>query len=37
MIKDNRNEKMGIRANTYAEATIIDGLTFKTELSFDLG
>ena len=37
MIKDNRNEKMGIRANTYAEATIIDGLTFKTELSFDYG
>ena len=28
---------MGIRANTYAEATIIDGLTFKTELSFDYG
>lgn len=37
MIKDNRNEKMSIRANTYAEATIIDGLTFKTELSFDYG
>lgn len=28
---------MGIRANTYAEATIINGLTFKTELSFDYG
>ena len=37
MIKDNRNEKMGIRANTYAEATIIDGLSVKTELSFDYG
>lgn len=28
---------MGIRANTYAEATIIDGLSVKTELSFDYG
>ena len=37
MINDNRNEKMNIRANTYAEATIIKGLTFKTELSFDYG
>lgn len=37
MLNDNRNEKMGIRANTYAEAKIIDGLTFKTELSFDYG
>lgn len=37
MIKENRNEKMGIRANTYAEATIIDGLTYRTELSFDYG
>lgn len=37
MLNDNRNEKMGIRANTYAEATIINGLTFKTELSFDYG
>ncbi|WP_321331605.1 TonB-dependent receptor [uncultured Bacteroides sp.] len=37
MLNDNRNEKMGIRANTYAEATIIKGLTFKTELSFDYG
>ncbi|MBP9507975.1 MAG: TonB-dependent receptor [Bacteroides sp.] len=37
MIKKNENEKMGIRANTYAEATIIDGLTYKTELSFDYG
>ncbi|MDH6310117.1 TonB-linked SusC/RagA family outer membrane protein [Dysgonomonas sp. PFB1-18] len=37
MIKENSNEKMGIRANTYAEATIIEGLTYKTELSFDYG
>lgn len=37
MINDNRNEKMNIRANTYAEATLLEGLTFKTELSFDYG
>lgn len=37
MIKKNENEKTNIRANTYAEATLIDGLTFKTELSFDYG
>lgn len=37
MLKKNDNEKMGIRGNTYAEATIIDGLTYKTELSFDYG
>ncbi|MDL2303232.1 SusC/RagA family TonB-linked outer membrane protein, partial [Dysgonomonas sp. OttesenSCG-928-D17] len=37
MLKENSNEKMGIRANTYAEATIIEGLTYKTELSFDYG
>lgn len=37
MIKDNRNEKMGIRGNTYAEVTFMKGLTFKTELSFDYG
>jgi TonB-linked SusC/RagA family outer membrane protein len=37
MIKDNRNERTGIRANTYAEATIIEGLTFKTEVSLDYG
>ncbi len=37
MIKENRNEKTGIRANTYAEATLMKGLTYKTELSFDYG
>ncbi len=37
MLNDNRNEKMNIRANTYAEAKILEGLTFKTELSFDYG
>lgn len=37
MIKENYNEKSGIRANTYAEATLLKGLTFKTELSFDYG
>jgi TonB-dependent starch-binding outer membrane protein SusC len=35
LLKDNRNEKFGIRGNTYAEATIVKGLTFKTEYSFD--
>ena len=37
MIKDNRNEKMEVRGNTYAQAAIINGLTLKTELSFDYG
>lgn len=37
MLNDNRNEKMNIRANTYAEATLMKGLTFKTDLSFDYG
>lgn len=35
MIKDNRNEKAGIRSSTYAEATILKGLTLKTEYSID--
>lgn len=37
IIKENYNEKTGIRGNTFLEATIIKGLTFKTELSFDYG
>jgi len=37
MLVDNRNEKMGIRGNTYAEITPFKGLTFKTEYSFDYG
>ena len=37
MIKNNENEKANIRANTYAEATIIKGLTYKTELSLNYG
>ena len=37
MIKENFNEKSGIRANSYAEATLFKGLTIKTELSFDYG
>lgn len=36
MLKDNRNEKSGFRSNIYAEATIIDGLTLKTEFSSDI-
>lgn len=37
MIKENYNDKTGIRGNTYLEATILKGLSFKTELSFDYG
>ena len=35
LIKDNYNKKMNNRLNTYLEATIIKGLTFKTEASAD--
>ncbi|MDR2650948.1 MAG: TonB-dependent receptor [Prevotellaceae bacterium] len=34
---DNRNETTGIRGNTYLEATILEGLTVRTELSFNYG
>lgn len=37
LIKENYNDKTDIRGNTYLEATLIKGLTFKTELSFDYG
>ncbi len=37
LLKENRNEKMGVRANTYLEATITEGLTLKTEYSLDYG
>lgn len=37
MIKENYNDKTGVRGNTYLEATIIKGLSFKTQLSFDYG
>ncbi len=37
MLKDNHNEKANFRASTYAEATIIEGLTLKTEYSMDYG
>ncbi|MDF1550508.1 MAG: SusC/RagA family TonB-linked outer membrane protein, partial [Bacteroidales bacterium] len=37
MLKDNSNEKIGIRANTYLEATIIEGMTFKTDVSLNYG
>lgn len=36
-IKDNRNEKAGIRATTFAEVSITDDLTLKTEYSLDYG
>lgn len=34
-VKENYNKKMNFRLSTYLEATIINGLTFKTELSAD--
>ena len=34
-IRDNRNEGAGIRANTFAEVNIIEGLTFRTEYAID--
>ncbi len=34
-IRTNENEKINFRFNTYLEAQIIEGLTFKTELSTD--
>jgi len=34
-IKDNFNKKLNVRLNTYLEATLYKGLTFKTELSAD--
>jgi len=37
MMRENENEKTGLRSNVYAEATIIEGLTFKTEHSSDMG
>jgi len=36
-LKENENEKFNVRSNIYAEATIIKGLTLKTEFSSDLG
>ncbi len=37
MLKENRNEKMNVRANSYLDATIIEGLTFKTDVSINYG
>lgn len=37
MLRQNENEKMGIRSNMFLEGTIIDGLTLKTELASDFG
>ena len=34
-IRDNYNKKINFRFNTYLEATLLDGLSFKTELSAD--
>ena len=36
-IKDNHNEKIGLRANTFAELTFTKGLTLKTQYSLDYG
>jgi len=37
LIKENYNDKTGIRGNTYLEAVIFKGLTYKAELSYDYG
>ncbi len=37
MLRENRSETASIRANTYAEATITNGLTFRTEYGLDYG
>jgi len=37
LLKENYNEKTAIRGNIYLEATILKGLTYKTELSFNFG
>ncbi|RKD92363.1 TonB-dependent receptor [Mangrovibacterium diazotrophicum] len=37
MLKDNRNEKFNIRANTFMEATLVKGLTYRTEYAIDYG
>ena len=36
-IRDNRNETAGIRANTFAELKIFNGLKFKTQYAIDYG
>ena len=36
-IRDNRNERIGLRANTFAEITLLKGLTVKTQYSLDYG
>ncbi|HSD07128.1 TonB-dependent receptor [Flavobacterium sp.] len=36
-IRDNNNQGVGLRANTYADITITKGLTFKTQYSLDYG
>lgn len=37
MLRQNENEKMGIRSNMFLEGKIMDGLTLKTELASDFG
>jgi TonB-linked SusC/RagA family outer membrane protein len=37
LLRENENEKMGIRSNFFLEGTIMKGLTIKTELSSDFG
>ncbi len=37
MLKENNNQKNSFRATTYAELTILNGLTFKTEYAVDYG
>ncbi|MGQ1948202.1 SusC/RagA family TonB-linked outer membrane protein [Geofilum sp. OHC36d9] len=37
MLRENENEKMGIRSSVFLEGSFIDGLTLRTELSSDFG
>jgi TonB-dependent starch-binding outer membrane protein SusC len=37
LLKDDKNEKFGIRGTAFSEAEIYKGLTFRTEYAFDYG
>jgi TonB-linked SusC/RagA family outer membrane protein len=37
MLRENENEKTGIRSNVFGEVKFMEGLTFKTEFASDLG
>lgn len=37
MLRENRNERTGLRSNVFAEIEFFDGLTYRTEVSSDFG